>query len=449
MDLPFKSNKSARRIAGFKRDPQSEGSNTMKGFAELQEKAGRCVKCGTCMAQCPVYGETLEEPLVARGKLGLIERLNSEDKSLSKRLGKILSQCLLCGTCSENCPNGVPADEILREARSLLVKEKGLSLPKKIIFKTLLDNPHFLPLFFKGGLSLQPLFLKKVPRESGLHLRFPVPAFDRRRLIPPLATDSFLNLYSGWVRAEKETRRVGLFIGCVSNYLFPSIGRSTLNLFLRQGISVYIPAKQQCCGLPAFGSGDERTSLSLARKNIEAFSEEKLDNIIAPCASCASMLKLNYPLLFQDSDLFRTRVLAFSSGISDASQYLKQILHPQPKESRGDNPRVTYHDPCHLRRKLGIFNEPRILLQSIPGLEYVEMRDANRCCGQGGSFNLAYYDLSLKILERKMQAIEESDVEIVATACSGCLLQLMDGLHQNGRQKKVRHLVELLDQPAI
>jgi len=105
---------------------------------------------------------------------------------------------------------------------------------------------------------------------------------------------------------------------------------------------------------------------------------------------------------------------------------------------------VTYHDPCHLRRKLGIFKEPRDLLISTPGLEYVEMREANRCCGQGGGFNLANYDLSLKILDRKIQAVEETGADFVTTTCSGCLLQLMDGLHQAGLKKEVRHLVEML-----
>ena len=113
---------------------------------ELLEQVHKCVKCGTCMAQCPVYIETLEEPLVARGKISLIENLGDGEGDYNKRLSKILSQCLLCGTCAENCPNGVPADEIIRDARSLLVKERGLSLPKKAIFQHLLDSTYLMPM---------------------------------------------------------------------------------------------------------------------------------------------------------------------------------------------------------------------------------------------------------------------------------------------------------------
>ncbi len=103
----------------------------MKEMSEVQKEARRCVKCGNCLSQCPVYLETLEEPLAARGKMALVEALQEDDPEYTKRFSKILSQCLLCGTCTENCPNGVNGDEIIREARSLLVKGKGLSLPKR------------------------------------------------------------------------------------------------------------------------------------------------------------------------------------------------------------------------------------------------------------------------------------------------------------------------------
>jgi glycolate oxidase iron-sulfur subunit len=423
----------------------------MKDMNNVQEEARRCVKCGNCLAQCPVYLETLEEPLTARGRMALVEALKGDDPEYTKRFSKIFSQCLLCGTCSENCPNGVIGDEIIREARSLLAKGKGLSLPKKAIFKYFLDSAHLMDLLFKRGASLQHLFLKKIPEESGLRLRFPVPFLDSRRFIPPLAEDPFLAVHSGWIRAEKETQRVGLFVGCVSNYLFPRIAKAALDLFLRNGISVYIPEDQRCCGLPAFGSGDEETPRSLARKNIESFARQNLDHIISHCASCTAMLKLDYPLLFGEDDSFRAQALAFSQKVSDSSRFLAQLPGLKMKDDGQGKKilRVTYHDHCHLRRKLGIIQEPRDLLKRIPGLEYVEMIDANRCCGQGGSFNLLNYDLSLKILGHKTRAVEDSGADIVTTTCSGCLLQLMDGLHQAGRKKEVRHLVEMVDRATL
>lgn len=419
----------------------------MKKLPEVLEETRQCMKCGNCLASCPVYQETLEEPFVARGKLGLIEALGRGDAEFNKRMGKILSQCLLCGTCAENCPNSVKADDLIREARSLLVEEKGLSLTKKAIF-SLLDTQRLMPMLVKGGASVQSLFLKRLPDDSGLKLRFPVPYLDPRRFIPPLAREFFLDRHSGWIRAEKEIMRVGLFVGCVGNYLLPRIGEAALNLLLPNGVSIYIPKHQYCCGLPAYGSGDEQTPRSLAQKNIEAFGGEKLDQIIAPCASCAAMLKLDYPDLFSKSDPMEEKARAFAGRISESSQFLWNLLNhgagPMEEKPRPEVTRVTYHDPCHLRRKLGIFKEPRNLIKARSGLEYIEMAEANRCCGQGGSFNVANYDLSLSILERKMKDIEEKGAHVVTTACSGCLLQLMDGVHQKGLKVDVRHLLELL-----
>lgn len=422
----------------------------MKSLKEILEKAERCVKCGNCLAQCPVYAETLEEPLSSRGKLALIESLGEENPALTKRFSQILSQCLLCGTCTENCPNGVSADEIIRAARSFLVQKKGLSLPKKAIFKYLLDSDQLMPWLIKGGTALQNLFLKKIPEESGLHLRFPIPFLDQRRFIPPLPPDPFLNIYSGWMRAEKEVMKVGLFVGCVSNYLFPEISIATLQVLLRLGISVFIPKEQHCCGLPALGSGDEETPLSLAKKNFAAFAGEDIKQIIVPCASCASMLKLDYPALFPDESEERKNIMAFSQKIKDVASFLVQLTKESPiRPEKKKKMRVTYHDPCHLRRKLGVFQEPRLLLKNLPGIEYMEMPEANRCCGQGGSFNIANYDLSLKIAERKIKAIAETNADVVTTACSGCLLQLMDGLHQAGLRKEVFHLVEMVNKATL
>jgi glycolate oxidase iron-sulfur subunit len=331
------------------------------------------------------------------------------------------------------------------------VEKKGLTLPKKAIFRYFLDTDRLMPALLKAGASLQHLFLERIPEESGLRLRFPMPFIDSKRFIPGLAPDPFLDIRSGWIRAEKETMRVGLFVGCVSNYMFPQVAQSALDLFVRNGISVYIPKEQKCCGLPAFGSGDDETPRSIARKNIEAFAAENLDQVVAHCASCAAMLKLDYPLLFGEDDPFRAKAVAFSAKVSDASLFLAKVLEPRTQDPgpRTQSLRVTYHDPCHLRRKLGIFKEPRDLLKSTPGLEYVEMIDANRCCGQGGSFNVANYDLSLKILDRKTKAIEESGADVVTTTCSGCMLQLMDGIHQAGLKKEVRHLVEMVNQATL
>ena len=307
----------------------------MKTMDEVLEQARKCVKCGTCMAQCPVYIETLEEPLVARGKISLIENLGDGEGDYNKRFSKILS----------NASSAAPVRRTVRtECRRMKSsatpapcwsRKRVFLCPKRAIFQHLLDSTYLMPMLLKGGAALQNIFLKKIPEESGLLLRFPLPYLDERRFIPALAKDPFLAVHSGWVRAEKEVLRVGLFVGCVTNYLFPNIGKAVLDVFLRRGISVFIPENQYCCGLPAFGSGDEGTPQSLARKNIEAFKEEGLEKIVAPCASCAAMLKLDYPDLYEESDPFREEALAFAAKISDVSEILDRIPDPGPQKREG------------------------------------------------------------------------------------------------------------------
>ena len=201
----------------------------------------------------------------------------------------------------------------------------------------------------------------------------------------------------------------------------------------------------------AFGAGDWSSAQKCALSNIAAFETHNLDTIITSCASCAATLKTFYPQMFKDADdKTQKRVNRFSSTIMDISQFLTRELegtsalyekfHQQKKL-----PRITYHDPCHLKRTLGISQEPRELLQSLFHLEFVEMDDASKCCGMGGTFTITHYDLSMNVLNHKLDTLEAMDVDMLATGCSGCLLQFMDGIHQRGLKTKVVHLVEAIE----
>ena len=423
----------------------------MSNLKDLSTKAAQCVKCGTCMANCPVYGETLSEVTTPRGKLSLIESLASGEIALSKRLQDILFSCLACDTCGESCPNNIKVGEILLAARKELVNHRGLSPVKRLLFRHVISSLRAMPLYLRAGSLIQGLLLKKIPQGSGLHLRFPLPFLDKKRLIPALAKNFFCDYQPLLAQADPEKKRVGFFVGCVNNYLFPRIGDTTVRLLNRNGVSVITPSHQNCCGLMAFGAGDWSSAQKCALANIAAFEIYNLDTIITSCASCAATLKTFYPQMFKDADdETQKRVNRFSSTIMDVSQFLTReldstsalykTLHQQEKL-----PRITYHDPCHLKRTLGISREPRELLQSLSHLEFVEMADASKCCGMGGTFTITHYDLSMNILNHKLDTLEAMDVDMLATGCSGCLLQFMDGIHQKGLKTKVVHLVEALE----
>ncbi|NWF92760.1 MAG: (Fe-S)-binding protein [Syntrophaceae bacterium] len=418
----------------------------MIALAPLKEIAEKCVRCGICQSVCPVFAEIQKEAAVARGKVSLIRGLLSEEVGYSDRLSTYFLQCLGCGACTENCPNGVRAHELILAVRGLMVAKRGLSFPKRLIFRQILNSVRLLPMLLKTGSLLQGLLFKKVPEESGLHLRFSLPYLNKERLIPSIATPFFLDRFSEEVEGKEEGRRIGLFSGCSMNYLFPSIGETTLRLLTQNRFVVILPKNQTCCGLPAYGSGDLETVRFLKEKNIKAFSHTGVDQIIVPCGSCFYFLKEGYPKLFPEDEEVKT----FSQKIVEPSSFFLELgnfsRQSSPAFDQEKKLRVTYHDPCHLRREMKIYQEPRQILRSLPGIEFFEMKRPDRCCGMAGSFNFIYYDLSKKILRHKLDDIEATDADYVATSCMGCMIQLQDGIHHRRTKTKVIHLIDLLGQ---
>jgi glycolate oxidase iron-sulfur subunit len=327
------------------------------------------------------------------------------------------------------------------------------------MFRYVLRSVRLLPALLKTGSLFQSFLFKKIPRGSGLRLRFPFPFIDSKRLIPELPKHFFKEMYPEHVAAPHEKLRVAYFIGCATNYVFPHVGAATINLLQRHGASVTIPREQVCCGLMAFGSGDWKSTREMARQNIKAYAGKEVDYIVTNCASCGAALKKYYPMLFEDcEENVRREVEDFSSKIIDISELLVSRLQVLSKPSKGDlktaekdsqKARVTYHDPCHLHRSQGISVPPRQLLRSLPAHEFVEMELAGQCCGMGGSFNISYYDLSMKILDKKLKALEKSGAGTLVTGCMGCMLQFKDGIHQKGMNVEVMHLTELLDNQKV
>lgn len=411
---------------------------------KLEEMAQKCVRCGICQSVCPVFAELQRENAVARGKVSLIRKRLQGELEWSHLLSTYVLQCLGCGACSENCPNGVKADEVVLAARAFLVEERGLSLPKWVVFRTILRSPFLIRKLLGTSSLLSGFLFKKIPEESGLRLRFSLPYLDKERWIPPIANPFFLDRLDEKRGLPGTNEKVGLFVGCTIQYLFPSIGEGALRLLARSGYGAEVPRDQACCGLPAFGSGDLQTAKALAVRNMEAFKSLSVDRILVPCASCFYFLKDGYSRLFPGDP----KVKAFSEKVTETSLFFhpKTLVHSRTRPPEGRSTiRLTYHDPCHLRRGMKVYQEPRRLLQSMPGVELVEMKQPNRCCGMAGSFNLVYYALSRRILEKKVQDIMSTGADGVVTSCMGCLIQLKDGLSRTKRKTKVLHLIEALE----
>jgi glycolate oxidase iron-sulfur subunit len=400
---------------------------------EWEEKVSQCIKCGSCLSVCPVYLETQQETLVARGKLSLLSGYFSNLLPANKEIFNLLNNCLLCGACAENCPSGVKADDLIQKGRSLLLEKVGAAKWRRILAKEILPFPERIKTLRKG----QNLLFKKVPNERGLKLRF----YSDPKTWPALAEPFFLNRKAGPIHSDSlRSMHIGYFVGCTTNYLYPEIGEAALKLISPLG-KVNLPAGQTCCGLPAFSLGDVNTARDLARKNILAFSGNHLDAIVVACSSCAAHIKLEYPRLLSDDVVLMPKVQDFVQKVEELSQFLikRNNTLPPPLSPRT----VAFHDPCHAKRRLKIFNQPRKLLSAVPGLTLVEL-EARRCCGHGGLFNLSHPDLSQKILDHPLTDLDRSKAEVITTSCMACLMQFKMGVQSSGRKVQVKHWAELM-----
>jgi len=424
---------------------------TIEMFNDLKEEVSRCVKCGRCRSVCPVFLEIKREPSVARGKLALLEESIRQNRTPGKRLFEILSLCLLCGTCTSQCTNSVQVDDIIRRARFVISRAGGLSPYKRIAGRYVLDHPKAMTGLAMTLSSLETILFKDIPEGCGLRLRFPFPGLDPRRRFPSISRPFFLEqIQVKGPLLPEDKNRVGLFIGCAINFVHPEIAKAALRLLKHIDCHPMIPIDQGCCGLPSFGAGDWLAARRMALRNIDAFLSLNIDEILVLCSSCCAHLKKGIPRLFEnDSTETREKALLFSGKIREISEFLfekgwirgKEV----PKGSSINRPfRVTYHDPCHLKRGLGIWNPPRQLLGYLPKIEFVEMAEADRCCGMGGLFNVDHFELSRKILEHKLSNIDETGAEVLVTNCMGCILHFQEGIQERRTQVKVHHLVEVL-----
>jgi glycolate oxidase iron-sulfur subunit len=237
-----------------------------------------------------------------------------------------------------------------------------------------------------------------------------------------------------------ERAAVALLAGCVVPELCAATCEATVAVLTANGCRVRVPPAQGCCGALALHAGHRAEAEALARRNVEAFADAPV--IVANAAGCGAMMK-EYGALLADDPRYAARAAALAARVRDVSELLAALPLRAPR-SHGRRLRVAYHDPCHLAHAQGIRAAPRTLLRAIPGIELVPMDDEDLCCGSAGDYNLMQPELARRLLARKVAAIRASGAELVATANSGCALQLEAGLRLAGVTVPVRHVVDLL-----
>ncbi|HOP41077.1 MAG TPA: (Fe-S)-binding protein [Geobacteraceae bacterium] len=420
----------------------------MDYLKQLEQEIRKCVKCGACRAYCPVFSVSGREPVSARGKVALARAALSEEIELDARTRSDMSKCLLCGRCVEKCANEVPTDLIVLAAREALARKRGKTLFHRMV-GFLLRNRTLLTSGANLASLVSPLLFRKVPATSGLRLRFPLPFVGGQRHVPKIAARPFQSRHPEIILGKPGKPRVVFFVGCMTNYIYPEIGEAAVALLTSLGCTIIIPRNQQCCGFPALSGGDMETFRELAEKNIAAFEGHAADYVMTACASCGGAFHRMYPhVLGERFPELAERFEAFAHKLVDATELLQDLgFKPGGSEERGAV-ELTYHDPCHLLSR-GIVRQPRELLQAMSGVRLVAMKDADACCGLGGTFTIHHYGMSRGINARKTEAIRASGAGMVATGCPGCMLQLSDGLHQAGVRARVLHTLEVLARSLV
>jgi L-lactate dehydrogenase complex protein LldE len=234
---------------------------------------------------------------------------------------------------------------------------------------------------------------------------------------------------------------VTLFIQCIVDGIYPEVGEAMVRLFSKLGIAMIYPEDQTCCGQPAYNSGFRKEAGRTARRFIEIF--ESAETIVCPSGSCVNMVRNHYPKLFENDPAWQGRAKLIAKKTYELSEFLVDVLKKEDVGASFDG-KVTYHESCHLLRGIGISRQPRTLIANVKGIDFIEMQDADRCCGFGGSFSVKYPDISAAILSDKIKSIEATGADVVVGCDMGCLMNIQGMLSKKGSAVRVLHLAELL-----
>lgn len=408
-----------------------------------------CVKCGKCIPSCTIYQIHRDETTSPRGFLDLLGAYENKNLELDINAKNIFESCFLCTTCVEVCPSSLPVDLMIEKIRVDIAKKYGIAWYKKAYFY-LLRHRKVMDFIFSFVYFISPCLFKNNPDKTKNNFRFNLPKIGKRTIFP-FVKKSFLQKYQGQILAKNPVKnknllhnKIAIFIGCLSNYNYVQIGESLLEILSKLGIDVLIP-KQECCGAPAYFSGDIKSVKFLIKKNISYFEKfiDEVDAILIPEATCGAMLIQDWKHALEGEIEWIKRLEKIIPKMKMASEWLYHESNLKEKMQKNIFENITYHDPCHARKVLKVFKEPRELLSY--NYNIIEMADSTRCCGFGGvSMQSDKFDLVQKAGKPKAEMIKNTGVKIVSAECSACRMQINNSLDEIHSDCKFYHPLELI-----
>ncbi len=404
------------------------------------EKFFDCVHCGLCLSFCPTYVELGTEMDSPRGRIATMRSLHEGRFGLDAEVVRHLDLCLGCRACETACPSGVHYGELIEGARPFIEQHYRRPLPERLkrwAINNIFPKPLGIRLFSFLLRTGAALGLSRLARSQKL----PQQVRYWFGLLPEKGSVSSATLLERYPAIGKKRYSVALLSGCVMPALFGATNQATVKVLRHNGYDVLVPKNQGCCGALLLHNGAKAAALDLARHNIDVFSALDLDALIINAAGCGAMMK-EYGELLKGDFAYHDKAERLVAKTKDIAEFLGSI--PLRKPIREVRARVAYHDACHLAHGQGVREQPRALLQSITGLQLIELHESDWCCGSAGTYNLTEPRMARRLLNRKVDNIQATEADLVVTGNPGCLMQIRAGLQQRGLPIKAVHTVDLL-----
>lgn len=408
----------------------------------------QCMHCGLCLAVCPTYDLTKLERSSPRGRIRMVRSVARGEMELSQLFADEMNFCLDCQACETACPAGVKYGQIIEAARVVVDKANygsKVGLPiKRFALRNIVASKNALKFVSRLLWIYQKTGLQKLIRSSGLLKLFPNNLSEIEKL-SPVISDKFSDTQIKEIELpEGEVKyKTAFHFGCLMNTMFADINIDTIDVLKECGCKVITPKDQVCCGSLMGHNGDMDFALKLARKNIDAFEKQDYDFLISNSAGCGAFMK-DYAHLLKDDPVYAEKAKIFSSKVKDITEFLAEQkpefnFNPEPEAAQ-----VTYHDACHLIHAQKVSEQPRQVIKSLPGVNYTELEEASWCCGSAGIYNVVRYDDSIKMLERKMKNIKNTNADVVITGNPGCMGQIKYGTQKFNVDVEVIHPVTFI-----
>ncbi|HZO90445.1 MAG TPA: heterodisulfide reductase-related iron-sulfur binding cluster [Chthonomonadaceae bacterium] len=412
----------------------------------LDDKTIKCIRCGFCLDACPTFRLTGQETRGPRGRIYLVRSWREGVIPFDTDVVEALDTCLGCRACETACPSGVEYGSILEMARAHIeeshLRPTAQTFARSQLLATL-TNPGRLAASLKAaglfgkltGGKMPGFAAKLLSGSDNAAVSLPVPQGEAKvHTLPERSPAKGAKRYT-----------VGILAGCVMRVLFGGTNAATVRVLQANGCEVVAPPSAGCCGALHLHTGFHTDALMRARALIDAFAPymAELDAIVVNSAGCGSTMK-EYGDLLADDPAYRDKAQAFAAKVRDVSEWLAEIdLVPPTKRLEAV---VTYHDACHLTHGQKIRQQPRQLLQQIPGVTLVELEESDTCCGSAGVYNITEPELARRLLDRKVANLRATGATIVATGNPGCLAWIQQGAKEAGLHVRICHPIELLDE---